>query len=260
MLPDSNRNEDQEELSVPDMTGEVIRFVSVSQNGSSTRADLDEKYEVDNFEYVGKKSSDEFYDFKIAMYKESDANKIADAKYDIQEKEDITKADGTLTPSFQDANVPLYWPDNVNSYGFMVTACDNDEVALNQDDPVTLDETSDDISKHSGYNFWTNDKLIGYSYMPGRFDDLDNINFRSNKKWYLHNKYRWAEFDNQDAPSTEEYKKVPLYLKHKRAWITIVLKAGQGVERRSLAYANTKNSLKGSVIYSKNNNATDATD
>lgn len=252
MLSDLDRNEDQEELNVPDMTGEVIRFVSVSQNGSSTRADLDEKYEVDNFEYVGKKSSDEFYDFKIAMYKESDANKIADAKYDIQEKEDITKADGTLTPSFQDANIPLYWPDNVNSYGFMVTACDKDEVALNQDDPITLDETSEDISKHSGYNFWTNDKLIGYSYMPGRFDDLDKINFRSNKKWYLHNKNRWAE-KKQTPASEDEYKKVPLYLKHQRAWITIILKAGIGVERKTLAYANTRNNLKGTVIYSKNN-------
>ena len=256
MLPDPDRNENQEELGVPDMTGEVIRFVSVSHNGSSTRADgdtKDEKYEVDNFEYVGKKASDKFYDFKIAMYKESDSEtKIADAYYDIKEHEDNTKADGTLTPSFQDANIPLYWPDNVNSYGFMVTACDKDEVALDQDDPSTLDETSEDITKHAGYNFWTNDKLIGYSYMPGRFDDVDNINFRSNKKWYLHNKNRWAE-KKQTPASEDEYKKVPLYLKHQRAWITIILKAGIGVERKTLVYSSTRNNLKGSVIYSKNN-------
>lgn len=255
IVTNPNNNEDLDELSVPDMTGEVIRFVSVSKNGSESRAtraddNKDEKYEIDKFEYVGKKESDKFYDFKIAMYKESDADPIATANYDIKEKDDNTgyQQDGTLAPKFQ--SIPLYWPDNVNEYGFKVTACTN-EIKINQDDPAHFDDNSEDISKHSGYNFWTNDMLEGYSYMPGRFDNIDEINYRSNKKWYLHNKYRWAEFDNQGAPSTEEYKKVPLYLKHKRAWITIVLKAGQGVEQNLLAFENSKNTLSGSVIYSK---------
>lgn len=255
IVTNPNNNEDLDELSVPDMTGEVIRFVSVSKNGSESRAtraddNKDEKYEIDKFEYVGKKESDKFYDFKIEMYKESNAIPLATANYDIKEKDDNTgyQQDGTLAPKFQ--STPLYWPDNVNEYGFKVTACTN-EIKINQDDPAHFDDNSEDISKHSGYNFWTNDMLEGYSYMPGRFDNIDEINYRSNKKWYLHNKYRWAEFDNQGAPSTEEYKKVPLYLKHKRAWITIVLKAGQGVEQNLLAFENSKNTLSGSVIYSK---------
>ena len=53
------------------------------------------------------------------------------------------------------------------------------------------------------------------------------------------------------------YKRVPLYMVHKRAWITVILKAGNGIKRETLYYSATGgNSLSSSEIYSKVQNST----
>lgn len=134
--------------------------------------------------------------------------------------------DGTLQP--QDEN-KLYWPDNHNKWGFMATA--GREI-------LQADQSTS--------NNWLNqDKLIGYSYLPiwdggdddGRaVDSFDNINFRTSKEWYAGNK---ALMDAAGVmpSSNDEYKKIPLYLQHQRAWITVVLRAGEGVAREALQYS-----------------------
>lgn len=133
--------------------------------------------------------------------------------------------DGTLQP--QDEN-KLYWPDNHNKWGFMATA---------GSESLQADQSTS--------NNWLNqDKLIGYSYLPiwdggdddGRaVDSFDNINFRTSKEWYAGNKALMAAAGIMPS-STNDYKKIPLYMQHQRAWITVVLRAGEGVSRDALKY------------------------
>lgn len=161
--------------------------------------------------------------------------------------------DGTLTPA--SGETPLYWPDNVNEYGFKVVS-NNGTLKKDQRDPATLTGAESELEASSGYNFWSNDHLEGYGYIPGRFDVLNNYNFRTTNKWYTHNQMVWkgANATSNVAMPTDPdiFKRVPLYMLHKRAWITVILKAGTGVTRRSLHYAETGgNSLSRSVIYSK---------
>ena len=274
------------------MAGEPVQFVCVGKAPlATTRSATDGKddvYEVEGFTYAGKNPNiDKFYSFTITMAKKNSSEngyeKVGTAQYDIKEKEtDVTPptedntltggteergegdfnagtspadknylGDGTLTPA--SGETPLYWPDNVNEYGFHVVSNDG-ALKLDQRDPSTLTGSESELEASSGYNFWSNDKLEGYGYIPGRFDLLSEYNFRTTNKWYTHNQMVWKGAGITPL-NPDTYKRVPLYMLHKRAWITVILKAGTGVTRQSLYYSETGgNSLSRSVIYSKKKN------
>ena len=123
----------------------------------------------------------------------------------------------------------VYWPDNVNAYGFKATAGTN---------AVAIDQTID-------AKLLLQDKLIGYGFEPlwnsGHPDNIEGLNYRTCKQW------KDANADRGVAP--EDQKKIPLYLKHLRSKITIILKEGDGVNHEDLALSTAGTNID-ATIYS----------
>ena len=113
---------------------------------------------------------------------------------------------------------PLYWPDNVNAYGFKACA-------------GTKELDTDQSTKEK---FLLQDRLEGVGRVmgvPGYEEDI--INYRVSKEWYRDNKSLGLPPEGKDASC---YKEIPLYLKHRRSLITIKLKAGEGVKQEDLTH------------------------
>ena len=109
----------------------------------------------------------------------------------------------------------LYWPDNTQPYGFKATA--------------GTEELENDQSAKEKY--LPQDRLEGFGYEPiwngsVPVDDIDDLNYRTCVEWKAANAERGVDAADQ--------KKIPLYLKHKRSRITVILKAGDGVRREEL--------------------------
>lgn len=129
----------------------------------------------------------------------------------------------------------VYWPDNVNAYGFKATAGTN---------AVAIDQTTD-------AKLLLQDKLIGYGFEPlwnsGHPDNIEGLNYRTCKQW------KDANADRGVAP--EDQKKIPLYLKHLRSKITIILKEGEGVNHEDLALSTAATNID-ATIYSYSGGST----
>lgn len=152
--------------------------------------------------------------------------------------------DGTL----QNVENPLYWQDNVSKWGFKATA--GTEI---------LDADQSDQTK-----WLAQDKLLGYSYLPiwegsdnegHAKDDFNNINYRTSKEWYRDNQTA-KQLSGLMVSSNDDYKKIPLYLQHQRSWITIILKAGEGVTREALAYATSAQNIQTTIYGYKDGDPT----
>ncbi len=201
----------------PDMQGEAIAFTSqlpAVQGTSQTRATA-------NTELLnGYKAVNQNYDFTITMLKKEGDATGSTGKY----KATTDTQNGVLSS----VSNPLYWQDNVYQYGFKAEA-GSDEVEKDQ-------TTSEQWLKQ--------DKLVGFGYEPllgdDNADNLDACNYRTNKEWYQANK-EWMN-NSQSLVSDDEYKRIPLFLQHKRSLITVIVKAGEGVERKDVlaATASTK--------------------
>ncbi len=113
---------------------------------------------------------------------------------------------------------PLYWPDNVNAYGFKAYA-------------GTEDLEADQSTKEK---FLLQDRLEGFGLVKGVAGyEEDAINYRVSKEWYKDNKSLGLPPEGKDA---SYYKEIPLYLKHKRSLVTIKFKAGEGVKQEDLTH------------------------
>lgn len=219
--------------------GEPILFTTlvpdVSQN---TRAAQDDwKKEVDSYKAVNQD-----YTFNIEMWKLGADQVSGSGTYQpITEDRDeqiVYSPDGTL----KNIENPLYWQDNVSKWGFKATA---------GTDNIEADQTTQE-------KWLAQDRLVGYSYLPiwdadsqKGVDDFNSINYRTSKEWYADNK-KAQELSGLMSPADSdgsEYKKIPLYMQHERAWVTIILKAGEGVTREALAYATSEANIK-TTIYS----------
>ncbi len=109
------------------------------------------------------------------------------------------------------SGLQLYWPDNINAYGFKATAGSA---------TLATDQTK----------FFAEDKLLGYGAIASTADNIEALNYRTSKNW---------KADNEtDGVSSPDSKKIRLYLKHLRSRITVILKAGEGVSRDDLANTN----------------------
>ena len=94
------------------------------------------------------------------------------------------------------------------------------------------------------------DRLEGYGYIQkwegdeetgNPVDQLDALNYHTARQWKeLNSKVKLVSND-------DDYKKIPLYLQHKRALITIILKADEGVSRKALAYNVAENDLSAKI-------------
>lgn len=129
----------------------------------------------------------------------------------------------------------VYWPDNVNAYGFKATA-GTDEVATDQTTDAKL---------------LLQDKLLGYGFEPiwnsGIPDNINGLNYRTCVEWKAINANRGVDEADQ--------KKIPLYHKHLRSKITIILKEGEGVNHEDLALSTAGTNID-ATIYSYSDGST----
>jgi hypothetical protein len=117
----------------------------------------------------------------------------------------------TDTPSALTSTNPLYWPSSTVSYGFTASA--------------GLDVVMADQSL-SG-NLISSDKLSGYSATDASHDA---IAYQTAKAW------------NNNTTA------VPLYLKHDKAEITVILKAGTGVGHDAVKYVENNTTLSDTIF------------
>lgn len=227
----------------PDLTGNPIQFASgVHSIKHNTRALFTDKgamdAEIGQYEYVKDQYEgiDYLYTFRISMYKEGTAAPLATASYQLAADGEEYATDGTLALKMvpEGTNPPLYWPDNSTKYAFGVRA----------------GKEHLDTDQKDGERFYDNDLLAGYAFEPQwngtlsqSVDDIDALNYRTSREWYNANK------ELNPSGNDLEWKKIPLYLKHQRCWITVKLKAGKGVGRNLITYDATESGFR-SEMYS----------
>ena len=188
-----------------DMAGEAVTFTSQLPvvKTTTSRASADKEF------LSGYKAVSSGYSFAVTMLKDGTSTGTT-ATYDV----DNDKQNGQLT-----STAPLYWQDNVNSYGFM---------AMAGSETLEKDQTTAE-------KWLLQDRLQGYGYEPllddnsEKIDKIDAYNYRTSKQWYATNK-EWMGSEGM-LTTTDEYKHVPLFLQHQRALVTVILKAGDGVKR-----------------------------
>ena len=183
----------------------------------------------------------EDYALTIKMYEEGQAEAIGTATYKPKAADVATEANkgydesGLLEPEGA-PNTPLYWPTNHKAYAFEATA-GTDVLETDQSTPT----------------LWlAQDRLHGYAYMPllddtkpagnQGVDRIDAPNYHTNKEWGAMNKV-WKDAMGE-MPQPADYKHIPLFLQHQRAWITVILKAGEGVKREALHFDNASTNIR----------------
>lgn len=181
--------------------GDPVAFTLLPSVKAQTRA----KEKDDSFDSYA--DIENGYDLTIEMFGESSGS-MGSAVYSV--------TDGALVPKTSGSQ--LYWPDNTQQYGFKATA-----------GTTTLETDQSDATK-----LRNQDRLEGYAFVPlkegeTKYYTEDVLNYKTSKEWKTAN----ATF----GKTGENLKKIPLYLKHMRSKITIILKAGAGVERSTLATA-----------------------
>ena len=224
----------------PDMTGEEIVFTSQlpAVVKATTRATS-----VDNELLNGYKPVSEKYEFSISMYKQDGENST------------LIGTAATYTPIDNNTNgdlkstAPLRWQDNVNKYGFEATAGTQ---SLEAEQDTKEKWLKQDLLKGFGYEPLIETTGEGENQTVTK-DKIDALNYRTNKEWYEANK-TWKDLNG--ISSSDEYKKIPLFLQHQRALITVILKAGEGVDRNDVL-ASTASQKIATKIYSYDNNQTE---
>ena len=225
----------------PDMTGEEIVFTSQlpAVVKATTRATS-----VDNELLQGYNPVSEKYEFSISMYKQDGENSTVFGNAATYSPID-NNTNGDLTSS-----APLHWQDNVNKYGFEATAGTQ---SLEAEQDTKEKWLKQDLLKGFGYEPLIETTGEGESSTSNKIDKIDALNYRTNKEWYNANK-TWK--DQNGISSSDEYKKIPLFLQHQRALITVILKAGEGVDRNDVL-ASTASQKIATKIYSYDNNQTE---
>lgn len=180
------------------------------------------------------------YQFTVEMWKEGAAQATATNTYRPTRHTNegapvIENYDGTLQST---GTTEIYWQDNHNRWGFKAEANNN---------PLVADQSSQD-------KWLSKDYLVGHSYLPiwtgdaesGSGTDPEVIQYKTSKEWYAANK---AVMDAAGImpESKDDYKKIPLYMKHQRAWITIILRAGEGVAREALQYLTSDENIQTTI-------------
>lgn len=201
--------------------GEEVMFTTSLPGAPATRgAQEDYEEEMNKFQAVNKA-----YEFTIDMY--ADGKVIGTGTYGP----DTLKTDGTLSP--KTGHTPLYWSSTTLPYAFKAVA--------GTEDLSPVQNTQKDWLQQ--------DRLEGYGYVQlwdennnNPTDNLDALNYHTAKEWKALNNQSKMVSDNNDL------KKIPLYLQHKRSLISIILKAGEGVTRKALAYDLAENDLSAKIF------------
>ena len=181
--------------------GDPVAFTLLPSVKAQTRA----KEKDDSFDSYA--AIENGYELTIEMFGTGGVNK-GSAVYSV--------TGGALNPKTSSSK--LYWPDNTQQYGFKATA-----------GTTTLETNQSNEAK-----LRSQDRLEGYAFVPLKDGETrqyteDALNYRTSKQWKADN----ATF----GKTGEDLKKIPLYLKHMRSKITIILKAGTNVTSEDLASA-----------------------
>ena len=190
---------------------ESVLFTTALPGGLTTRS-----ARTDWQEQMGAyKAVNEAYEFTIGMYESG--NPVAQGVY----KPKAGATDGTL--ACKSGTTPLYWPNTTTAYGFKAVA---GTTVLAQDQTTKAKWLLQDRLEGYGYiSKWEGDDDTG-----NPVDDLDALNYRTAKQW------RQMNMAAGLVSNEDDYRKIPLYLQHKRSLITVILKAGEGVSREAIGY------------------------
>lgn len=245
---------DLEDLVVGESTikkGEEIQFTTLVPEVSLSRNAKDDwKTQVHAYKPLSRD-----YKLNIEMWKEGGTQALGSAVY-VRDGENLDNVfednaqanagyDGTLRP--EDEENKLYWEDNVSRWGFKATA-----------GTETLSGTQTNQSE-----WLAQDKLVGYSYLPiwdetnqQGTDNFDAINYRTPHQWYEDNKtaQTLSGLMSPQGSDGSEYKKIPLYMQHERAWITVILRAAEGVSREALYFDTSEQNIH-ATVYSYDENS-----
>lgn len=220
---------------IPDMTGEQVAFTTnVSSSGSDSRG-----YTAISDALNGYIAINKAYKLKITMHKQGEEAAIGSCTY---EPESLADGQGVLRAVPANGETALYWQDSQQAYGFSVTA---------GSDNIATDQSSEE-------KWLAQDRLKGFSYAPVKdketsaVDNINAINYRTSKQWYQANSV-WMP-TNGIVPK-DDFKNIPLFLQHERAWITVILRAGVGVDRDAVDYVTANEKIK-AEIYSYNSDGT----
>ena len=193
--------------------GDEVMFTTSLPNVAVTRT-AKENYETEMNAY---KAVNKAYEFTVEMYEKGNATAVDTCKYGPSESSNI----GDLT--VKTGETPLYWHSTTVAYGFKATAGTTE---LDDDQTTEVKWLLQDRLEGYGYiKKWSGDDENGSAV-----DNLNALNYRTAKEWKTLNK------ESKLVSEEADYKKIPLYLQHKRSLITIILKAGEGVSPKALAF------------------------
>lgn len=221
---------------IPDMTGEQVAFTTnVSSSGSDSRG-----YTPIENGTAGYIAINKAYKLKITMHKQGEpATEIGSCTY---EPESLADGQGVLRAVPANGETALYWQDSQQAYGFSVTA---------GSDNIATDQSTEE-------KWLAQDRLKGFSYAPVKdeetsaVDNINAINYRTSKQWYQANK---AWMPTNGIVPKNDFKNIPLFLQHERAWITVILRAGVGVDRDAVDFDTAGEKIK-AEIYSYESDGT----
>lgn len=212
---------------IPDMTGEQVAFTTnVSSSGSDSRG-----YTAISDALNGYIAINKAYKLKITMHKQGEEAAIGSCTY---EPESLADGQGVLRAVPANGETALYWQDSQQAYGFSVTA---------GSDNIATDQSTEE-------KWLAQDRLKGFSYAPVKdektsaVDNINAINYRTSKEWYQANK-AWMP-QNGIVPK-KDFKNIPLFLQHERAWITVILRAGVGVDRDAVDFGTAGEKIKAEI-------------
>ncbi len=202
-----------------DLTGQVVQFGGYLPGGIATRAAES---------YTDYSRMSQAYTLQVTM-KQGDGSTLATASYAPKSTNEEANQ-GLLQP--KEGQTPLYWPNSVTKCGFTATAGSETLAADQSDEAKWLEQ----------------DRLEGYAAVPEAaasegttsYVVPETEQYKTHKEWYQANR-KWR--DDLGLTTADKYKVVPLFMKHQRAWISVILKAGEGVKADDLDYAKTLTSL-----------------
>ena len=211
------------------LAGDAVQFTTYVQTPVTRATSQDELTAEMNSNY---KIIESGYKLSVSMLQkltgvsegEVDTSIVATGTYTS-----TNNANGILSGS------SLYWPDTQNRYGFKAEA---------GSDVIEADQSQ----YTEGY--LQQDKLLGFGYLPlyysdpSQMDQVDAANYHTAKDWKAGIKIYNNITDNSDAT-----KRIPLYMKHQRAKITVILKAADDFPVEDLQYNQYPSALS-ATIYS----------
>lgn len=204
-----------------DLTGQVVQFGGYLPGGIATRAAES---------YTDYSRMSQAYTLRVTML-QGDGSTLATASYAPKSANEEANQ-GLLLP--KDGETPLYWPNSVTKCGFTATA---------GSEALAADQSAE-------AKWLEQDRLEGYAAVPEAAPEgeattspyvvPDAAPYMTHKEWYQANR-TWR--DDLGLTTADKYKVVPLFMKHQRAWISVILKAGEGVKADDLDYEKTLTSL-----------------